>query len=296
MKEEKNLFGQGNVIINYDFNGQENQVKIFYRFLTGQKLVDQNTKVILILHGWASLGAKSWEPVLNLIQPDLKNYNYLVLVPDMAGFGQSQPLQNKQQDQVMGAENYADLIWLFLKQSTIKADPSILNLTIVGHSFGGAVGAILCAKYLQNSQKAKLILIAPAIVRKPKNETSKVEKTTKIGAKVMKMPVLNVGYSLTRKIWYRFFGSADYLKTSGVMQKVMQRVISEDLQNWLPKITTSVVLVWGDKDSHTPIQDAKLVQKGLKKCEYIQLSEMTHGVHIKEPKLICDLILKQALS
>ena len=43
----------------------------------------------------------------------------------------------------------------------------------------------------------------------------------------------------------------------------MVLAINEDLTNLLPKIKQEVLLIWGDKDTATPLSDAKLMEKSI---------------------------------
>ncbi|MBR2976909.1 MAG: DegV family protein, partial [Oscillospiraceae bacterium] len=54
-------------------------------------------------------------------------------------------------------------------------------------------------------------------------------------------------------------GSSDYKVLSENMRATMSRVVNEDLRGYLPKINVPTLLVWGNKDTATPIGDAHIM-------------------------------------
>ena len=55
-------------------------------------------------------------------------------------------------------------------------------------------------------------------------------------------------------------GSADYRMATPIMRQTMVKVVNEDVREYLPKIKAETLLVWGDKDTATPISDAKYME------------------------------------
>ena len=46
-----------------------------------------------------------------------------------------------------------------------------------------------------------------------------------------------------------------------MMKKCMVMAVNEDLTDLLPKIKQETLLIWGDKDTATPIGDAKIMDE-----------------------------------
>lgn len=61
--------------------------------------------------------------------------------------------------------------------------------------------------------------------------------------------------------WRGKAGSSDYKSASPKMRAIMSRVVNEDLTNLLPEIKAPTLLIWGEKDTATPMRDARLMQK-----------------------------------
>ncbi len=221
-------------------------------------------KKILILHGWTSTGATSWENFINSkFQNDIEKGNVYILVPDMPGFGQSSA-----PGEVWNAEKYADFMAGFIKQKFVVGE----LITLLGHSFGGAVASIISAKYSELINK--LVLAAPAIVRPEINERQKLTtEITKYGKKVVKG-------EFVKKVWYKLIGSPDYGLTNGIMKEIMQTVIRQDLQYVLPEIKQNTTILWGTEDTYTPYYQAEIVNQGIKNSKLITLNGVNHGIHL----------------
>ena len=57
------------------------------------------------------------------------------------------------------------------------------------------------------------------------------------------------------------FGSADYAAASPVMRQSLVKVVNEDLEPYMPSVTQPALLIWGDKDTATPLSDGQRMEK-----------------------------------
>ncbi len=236
----------------------------------------KKNKTLVILHGWNTVGSGSWEGILDLFRCS----DFRVLAPDMPGFGLSEA-----PTEVWQVKDYAKWLNEFLEQNKIKAP-----IYLLGHSFGGAIAAEFAS---QNPEKLqKLFLVAPAIVRRPSNFKQKIiKKFTKIIKKIFQLPVAKNLSKPVKKIWYKLLGSQDYNQSQGIMKKIMQKIIRQDLQYLLPKIKVETVLIWGTKDKYTPYADHNLVLKKIPKCKFIKLKRINHGVHLHAAQKLVEEII-----
>ena len=46
-----------------------------------------------------------------------------------------------------------------------------------------------------------------------------------------------------------------------MMRAILSRVVNEDLKHLMPAIKCPTLLIWGEKDTATPIGDAKIMEK-----------------------------------
>ncbi|MCR3956001.1 MAG: alpha/beta hydrolase, partial [Gudongella sp.] len=63
---------------------------------------------------------------------------------------------------------------------------------------------------------------------------------------------------------YRKFGSDDYQNSSGVMRKILVRVVNENLKPILRDIKAPTLLIWGDRDDATPLYMGQIMEKEIK--------------------------------
>src|ERR1700729_3603511 len=56
-------------------------------------------------------------------------------------------------------------------------------------------------------------------------------------------------------------GSADYRASSGTMRGTLVRLVNEDLRDLLPQVHVPVLLIWGEQDTETPIDDGRLMER-----------------------------------
>jgi pimeloyl-ACP methyl ester carboxylesterase len=248
----------------------------------------KKTLRLIILHGWNQNGSLSWENFIQQIVEKNPEKNLQILAPDMPGFGLSD-----EPKEVWGALDYASWLNIFLKE--IDGQQIFLNSfesqkwNILGHSFGGAVASIFTVIYPDLIQK--LVLVAPAIIRKPPNKKQKnIQKISNFAKKIFSIWLLKIFYKKCRKIWYKIVGSPDYQKLSPRMSEIMQQVIRQDLQNYLSKITQETMICWGTLDKYTPFDQAFLVQKQIKNSKLEIFENINHGIHLHNCSVLAEKV------
>lgn len=61
--------------------------------------------------------------------------------------------------------------------------------------------------------------------------------------------------------WKSRQGSADYRNASPLMKKALVMAVNEDLSDKLPLIREDTLLIWGDKDTATPLSDGQKMER-----------------------------------
>jgi pimeloyl-ACP methyl ester carboxylesterase len=201
---------------------------------------------VLILHGWGA-SMETIMPIVNTLKKD-----HTVFALDLPGFGKSQ-----EPEEVFGSFCYADMVKEFMD----RLIPG--KLSLVGHSFGGKLAIILSSKYPDLFQRVVLIDSAGLI---PK-------RTLKYHIRVKGFKLLKKLYT-TLVFWedkdkrmeklYRKFGSDDYQNSTGIMRKILVRVVNENLKPILRDIKAPTLLIWGDKDDATPLYMGHIMEKEIK--------------------------------
>jgi len=222
---------------------------------------------LLILHGWGSKKEK-WHQAEKILSRDFK-----VIIPDLPGFGQSlMPLR------AWSLDDYCDFVEEFVKSLNLE------NFYLLGHSFGGAI-AVKCS--LRFPEKVeKMFLVGAACFRTKtlrKNALNNVSK-------VIKMFSFVPFYSLFRRAFYKFIVKSDYLGLEGTMKETYLKVINEDLSNDLSLVKVPTLIIWGDKDNITPINQAYLLDKKIDNSELKIIPNGGHDLEWKMPKELSQLV------
>ncbi|WP_100400639.1 alpha/beta fold hydrolase [Bacillus sp. FJAT-44742] len=219
---------------------------------------------IVLLHGWGA-NIQAFAPVHQFLEK-----NYRVWSIDFPGFGESD-----EPPEPWGVGQYTYLFKQFLQKLEIE-DP-----VLVGHSFGGRVSIKYASEYASEHPIRKIILVDSAGV-KPKRELKYYIKvyTYKACKQVLRLPGLSkYREEILNKIKGKV-GSADYKNVSGVMQQSLVHVVNEDLQHHLPDIKVPTLLVWGENDEATPVEDGKLMEEKIPDAGLVVLKGAGHYAYL----------------
>ena len=67
------------------------------------------------------------------------------------------------------------------------------------------------------------------------------------------------------------------------MRAVMSRVVNEDLTPLLPSIKAPSLLIWGEKDTATPLRDAKKMERMIPDAGLVSYPEAGHYSFLDRP-------------
>lgn len=196
---------------------------------------------ILLLHGW---GCNT--DTFNAIRPFLEA-RFRVLTVDFAGFGQSD-----EPKEVWGVEEYTRSV------EAIAQEEGVENPILIGHSFGGRVSIV----YASRNKVQKVMLVDAAGV-KPRRSLTYYRKVYTFKLLKRLLP-LAVGKTRAEKIIEKRrakAGSSDYSQATPMMQAILSKVVNEDLCHLMPHIKAPTLLFWGERDTATPLVDAKRMEK-----------------------------------
>lgn len=227
-------------------------------------------KPLLILHGWGS-SSERWEK----IGEALSEKGLKVIIPDMPGFGKSEIPRVP-----WTFNNYVTWTEEFTKALDLN------SFYLLGHSFGGAI----CVKIAVDAPQKidQLFLVAAACIRK---KTLFKEILAKL-AKIVKIFAFLPYYQLARKAFYKFvIRKSDYAYTKGTMTQTYLKAISEDLSWHLSFIKVPTVIIWGEKDESTPLENAKLINSRIKNSKLIIIPSAGHALNTKNTDQLIREIL-----
>ncbi len=197
---------------------------------------------VLLLHGWGS----SFD-VYRGIMASLQNRCRLVAV-NFPGCGQSETMKEP-----WCLEDYCDFCLEFMEKLNLK-DPIIM-----GHSHGGRVMLKMTAEGMVKPPKIVLLDSAGLIPKKTFKQKYKA-KIFKVIKTVLSLPVIkNYSEGLLQKA-RNHYGSADYNAAPEVLRRTLVSLVNTDIRDILPNISCPSLLIWGDKDTATPIEDARTIE------------------------------------
>mgnify|MGYP004444693071 FL=1 len=234
--------------------------EICYQYIAG----DAAKGTVVLMHGW---GCNS--STLKMLENIAVTNGFTVINVDFPGFGNS-----PEPDSIWGVEEYTRLIEQMLKNEGV--DSPIL----VGHSFGGRV-AIL---YASRNQADRVILVDAAGL-KPHRSMKYYVKVYSFKL-VKKLSLILFSRKKAEQIIERYRskqGSSDYAQASQKMRAILSKVVNEDLTKALPSVAAPTLLIWGEKDTATPLSDAKKMERLIPDAGLVSFPNAGHYSFLDEP-------------
>lgn len=200
---------------------------------------------VLFLHGWgAHIGL--YQPIFDLLQ----QLDYRVVAFDMPGVGQTE----EPKEPLSVSDYVAFTLELCQKLELHQA-------LLMAHSHGGRIALSMLTDPSCPVKCEQAVLFDATGVRQARGKAH---------------PLANVGYRLVKwlgtcKLTAPLFddlyaevrdkrASADYKAASPVMRQTMNRVLPADFTEKMPGITAQVLLIWGENDTATPLEQGQIME------------------------------------
>lgn len=231
------------------------------------KITGDGDDIVVILQGWGtSLG------VYDMVA-DTINGKYRVVQFDFPGFGASDEPR-----EAWNVDAFADFFCEFMSILGIK------KAALIGHSYGGRVIIKLATRESLPFEIVNIVLIDSAGILPKRTIVQKAKiKRFKILKKVLNLKIIYVLFSEIIDDWRGRQGSDDYKNATPIMRQCMVMAVNEDLTKLLPKIKQDTLLIWGDKDTATPIGDAKVMEKKIPDSGLVVLKGAGHFSFLDQP-------------
>ena len=218
---------------------------------------------VLLMHGWGC-DHTTVRLIARILDPAMRVYNV-----DLPGHGASQ-----EPPEAWGVEKFTETMEEFVDKLGI-VDP-----VPIGHSFGGRISILMASR----RPISKMVLVDAAGI-KPRRPLKYYIKVYSFKAAKKILPAL-LGKKRGQKAldaWRGKAGSADYRNSSPMMRAVMSRCVNEDLKGAMPRIKASTLLVWGERDTATPLSDAKTMERLIPDAGLVSFPDCGHYSFLDNP-------------
>lgn len=241
-------------------------LNIYYKIFGEEKTSLPADRRVLILHGWGS-NSEKWQKVGRLLAEN----GIKVIIPDLPGFGQSD-----KPPKAWCLDDYCNFIKEFIENLNLE------KFYLSGHSFGGELAVKYSLRFPEKINK--LFLLDASCIR----TRDLKKKLLYIISKIFRIFSFS---SFLRKAFYKFVvGKSDYLSVKGVMRDTYLKVIAEDLSGVLSQIKIPTVIIWGEKDDITPLNDARIISQRIKNSRLEIIPDVGHNPHLENPEELSKLI------
>ncbi len=198
---------------------------------------------VLLLHGWGA-SFDTYRGIASALGDRCKLY-----AVNFPGCGNSETMAEP-----WDVDNYCDFVLEFIKAMNLD------NPVMIGHSHGGRVTMKLVADGKLNPPKIVLLDAAGLIPKKSFKQKMRARSFKTIKWALMLPVIKNYSEGLLQKA-RAHYGSADYNAAPEVLRKTLVKLVNTDIRDILPNIKCPSLLIWGENDTATPLEDAKTIEK-----------------------------------
>jgi len=227
---------------------------------------------LLLLHGWG-VSSELFAPIRDGLQP-----GHTLVVPDLPGFGST-----PEPDVAWSVHEYAAWCIKLLDRLGIEC------CDLVGHSNGGRIGVVMAAEH--PGRIRRMVLTGSAGIRPRRTLAASARvRTYKALRAIERSPAMPpaVRRSAGRRADQR--GSADYRAASGTMRGTLVRIVNEDLRDLLPRLNIPVLLIWGELDTETPVDDGRLMERLIPDAGLVVFEGAGHYAYLEQPARFCRIV------
>lgn len=241
--------------------------------------VDGLGSPVVIIHGWG----EDSNTVRNLTEMFAQTNTVYTL--DLPGFGLSE-IPDKSWD----IYDYEDCVTKFIQAMNLD------NVILVGHSVGGAIA--ICLAYSRLVPIKGLFLVDAAGVRNKPGKKNIINKAKVIFYKIVKfliklLPLVAKKKEKLLNKLQRKTASEDYLNAKGVMRNTFVKILNNDLQYAMAKVVQPSVLIWGDQDTATPLDEAQIMNGLIRNSKLKIIRGAGHFPFLDKPEETYEIIQKE---
>lgn len=233
------------------------------------KFTGDGEDTVVMLQGWGTSCA-IYDSIAGAFDPEKTRF----LQFDLPGFGDSE-----EPDEPWNVERYARFFVSFMKALDIK------RAVLMGHSYGGRIIIKLSSFKELPFTVEKIVLMDSAGILPERTLSQKIKiRRYKILKKLFGNKIIYALFPELVDDWRMRQGSEDYRNASPVMRQCLVMSVNEDLTSLLPGIGTETLLIWGDKDTATPIRDARIMEEKIPNAGLAVIEGAGHYPFLEKPR------------
>lgn len=241
-------------------------------------------KKLIILHGWDQNidVVKSYTDLINELESQGFLETHEIILPHLPGFGESE----MPDPEGWNTHDYAKWLKQFI-DTVIGTDLNPKYITFFTHSFGGRILVRFLGNHPNYTNQA--IVTASAGIKWP---PSLRQKISLFCSKRFSRAKNILPQTIQKIIMNRILGARDWGMVKSELKPTLRKVLKEkDFREKLPKIRTKILLIWGAKDSITPLKSGKVFENKLPNAKLIVFENGKHGIHRTHEKLISKAVI-----
>ncbi len=232
--------------------------------------------LLVMLHGWGS-NIDLFAGVISFAK-----VKYHVVAMDMPGFGKSD-----EPAEPMNVDAYVDFVLSFVKELY----PEEKEIIFLGHSMGGRIIIKLASGIHDGRIKTdfsipKIILTDSAGVLpvRTKAQNSRTKRYKFYKNLITRTGIVKLFPGALDRLQKKF-GSADYAAASPVRRNSLVMNVNEDCTPYMPSVTQPTLLIWGDRDTATPLSDGKKMEELMPEAGLAVIEGAGHYTFLDNPYL-----------
>lgn len=155
-----------------------------------------------------------------------------------------------------------------------------LPAALIGHSSGGRAAIAMAAA--QPRRVSRMILIDSAGI-KPRRGFAYYRKVAmaKVGKHAARL--LGAPGRKLRDLLVGRAASADYAAASPRMRPTLVRLVNSDLRDLMPQVKALTLLIWGDRGTATPLDDARQMERLIPDAGLVVFEGAGHFNYLDQP-------------
>lgn len=245
-----------------------NGLKTYYEIAGGGE------ETVLLLHGWGA-PVPTYRPLLDHLARRLR-----VVAFDMPGCGQTQEPPSP-----MTVDDYAAFALAFCSEI------GLTRATLFCHSHGGRVAVRLmsdadCPLAVPRAVFMDAAGVVPHRTARQKC-AARLYKTLRVLATArLTAPLLRETYEAVRDKR----SSADYRAASDRMRRTLSIVVNTDMTPLMPRVTVPVLLVWGERDTATPLANGQRMAQLMPNAALVPIANAGHFPFLDAPQMFYPVL------